>query len=267
MSLQENNENKESFLNRTKRQELISEHLLEHPSVRVQDLAELFNVSPMTIHRDLDELESQGILRKVRGGATALPSSLFESDFRYRMGSATKEKLVIAQFAMQYIEQGEAVMMDDSTTTLALARLLKTVNPLTVITNSLPIIQELSPIKGIRLISLGGEFTPRYRAFTGMICEQAISSLRANILFMSTSTVSDNIAFHQEQDIVKVKRAMMKSSAQRILLVDHSKLNKVALHHLARLDEFDRVILDFDIDSESLENLREARIKVEIASL
>jgi len=257
----------DEIVNRTKRQEKIAEYLLQNSSVYVQELAKIFNVSSMTIHRDLDELEKQGILRKVRGGATAQPSSLFESDFRYRLDFARNAKLAIARFAIRYIEPGQAIMMDDSTTTLTLAELVKDIQPLTVITNSFPIIQELIQTKGIRLISLGGEYMPRYRAFTGMICEKAISSLRANLLLMSTSAVSDNIAFHQEQDIVKVKRAMMKSSARKILLIDHSKLHKIALHHLASLSEFDLVIVDGEVDSESLTILNEAKVKVEIAPI
>jgi len=131
----------DEIVNRTKRQEKIAEYLLQNSSVYVQELAKIFNVSSMTIHRDLDELEKQGILRKVRGGATAQPSSLFESDFRYRLDFARNAKLAIARFAIRYIEPGQAIMMDDSTTTLTLAELVKDIQPLTVITNSFPIIQ------------------------------------------------------------------------------------------------------------------------------
>ena len=258
---------KEGFHDRARRQELIAEYLLQHSSAQIQDLAEQFKVSTMTVHRDLDELERQGMLRKVRGGATAQPSSLFESDIRFRLGSASQEKVAIARCALQYVEPGQAVMMDDSTTTLALARLLPEVIPLTVITNSLTIMVELTPVKGISLISLGGEYVPRYGAFTGLICEQAVSSLRANILFMSTSAISDNVAFHQEQDIVKVKRLMMGSAALRILLVDSSKLHKTALHRLATIDQFDRVIVDARIDADCLDELRKANINVEVAEL
>jgi DeoR/GlpR family transcriptional regulator of sugar metabolism len=258
---------KEGIHDRSRRQERIAEYLLQHSSAQIQDLAELFKVSTMTVHRDLDELERQGMLRKVRGGATAQPSSLFESDIRFRLGSASQEKLAIARCALQYVEPGQAVMMDDSTTTLALARLLPEVIPLTVITNSLTIMVELTPVKGISLISLGGEYVPRYGAFTGLICEQAVSSLRANILFMSTSAISDNVAFHQEQDIVKVKRLMMNSAALRILLVDSSKLHKTALHRLATIDQFDRVIVDAHIDADCLDQLRKANINVEVAPL
>ena len=74
----------------------------------------------------------------------------------------------------------------------------------------------------IRLIALGGDYLPRFDAFTGIICEKAINSLRANLLFMSVSAVSRCVAYHQEQEIVKVKQAMMNSSAEKILLVEQS---------------------------------------------
>lgn len=257
----------ESIINRTRRQEQIAEYILQHSSARVPDLADMFNVSPMTIHRDLDELESQGVIRKVRGGATAQPSSLFESDVRYRRITSINEKEAIARVALSYVEPGQAVILDDSTTTFALARLLGEVEHLTVITNCLSVINELSRFKNIRLIALGGDYLPRYDAFTGVVCEQAIQSLRANILFTSTSAVSDFTAFHQEQEIVKVKRAMIASAERRILLVDHSKLGKVALHRLAPLHEFSHVIVDEGIDRTTLQNLKDAHIHVDVAKL
>ena len=101
--------------------------MLTQPFVAVKDLARLFDVSVMTIHRDLDELEGQGMLRKVRGGATPQPSSIFESNARYRITVARAEKQALANFALTLIEPGHAVVLDDSTTVLTLARLLPAV--------------------------------------------------------------------------------------------------------------------------------------------
>ena len=95
--------------------------VLTQPFVAVKDLARMFDVSVMTIHRDLDELEVQGILRKVRGGATPQPSSIFESNARYRVTVARAEKQALAKFALTLIEPGHAVVVDDSTTGLTLA--------------------------------------------------------------------------------------------------------------------------------------------------
>ena len=106
------------------RQDRIAELVLQQPFVAAKDLAEGFGVSLMTIHRDLDELEARGVLRKVRGGATPQPSSLFESNMRYRLTLASEEKRLLARAALPLIEPGQAVLIDESTTGLTLARLL-----------------------------------------------------------------------------------------------------------------------------------------------
>jgi len=249
------------------RQDWVAEYIIQQGSVTVDDLVDRFNVSRMTIHRDLDELEKLGVLRKVRGGATASPSPLFESDIRYREHVTTREKEAIARYALTFIETGQAVMLDDSTTTLGLARMMKETKPLTVITNCLGIMKELNEVKGIRLISSGGEYMPRYDAFTGLICEKSLSSIRANLLFMSTSAVCGLLAFHQEQEIVKVKTIMMASATKKILLVDHTKIGKVALHRLAELSDFDLVIVDSGVDPIYVEEMRSAHIPIEIAPM
>lgn len=103
--------------------------MLSAGSVTAGELAERFGVSLMTIHRDLDELERQGIVRKYRGGVTAQPSGVFESNVAYRMKSMQAAKDAIAAKAAALVEPGMAVMLDDSTTTLALARRLTGITP------------------------------------------------------------------------------------------------------------------------------------------
>ncbi len=249
------------------RQEQVGEYVLNHGSISAKDLAGIFGVSTMTIHRDLDELEQQGVLRKVRGAAEPRPSSLFESNVRYRIRTAVEEKMAVCRFAAQEVEPGQSVMIDDSTTTLPLARLLRGVSPLTVITNFRMAIDELSDARGVNLTSLGGEYLPSHDAFVGIVCEAAISSLRADVLFISTPAVSECSAMHQEQDIVRIKRAMMHSARRRVLLVDHHKLGKSALHTIAPLSDFDLVVVDSGVDDETLENLRECPVPVEVAPL
>jgi len=252
---------------RTIRQERIAEYVLQHSSVRVQELATKFNVSVMTIHRDLEDLKRQGVLRKVRGGATAQPSSLFESDIRYRATITPREKAAIARSASRLVEPGQAVMLDDSTTSLALAKLLPAFEYLTVITHSLSVLRELSPHKHVHLVALGGDYLPHYDAFAGILCEQAITSLRVNLLFTSTSAVLNLMAYHQEQGIIQVKRAMINSAERSILLVDSTKFGRSALHQLARLQDFDLVIVDDRLASPTLQEMRNAGINVELATV
>lgn len=249
------------------RRERIAEYVLGREVVPARELAARFDVSLMTVHRDLDELERQGVLRKVRGGATPQPSSLFESNVRYRLSAARAEKEALARFALGLIEPGQAVLLDDATTTLALARLLPGLAPITVITNYLATIQALHEAPGVRLIALGGEYLPSHDSFTGVVCEAAIASLRADLFFMSTSAVSAGVAFHQEQEIVKVKRAMLAAATRRVLLIDHAKLGKAALHKLAPLADFDLIVVDAGADETQLRELREAKVPFEVAPL
>lgn len=245
----------------------ITELVLRNASVNIQDLVEMFQVSKMTIHRDLDELEQQGVLRKVRGGATAQPTYLFESHLYYRINTSKKEKEAIATAALAHVEPGEAVMLDDSTTILALAKKLVDISHLTVITNFYTTVDVLRSCRQINLISLGGDYLLRYNAVVGDLCEQMISSLRVNTLFMSSSAVDDVFLFHQEEVIVRVKRAMINSASRRILLLDHGKLGKQALRKVAPITDFDLVIVDSGADPAELDALREHDVPVEIAPL
>jgi DeoR/GlpR family transcriptional regulator of sugar metabolism len=248
------------------RRELIAGIVLADEFVSARELATRFAVSLMTIHRDLDELERRGVLRKTRGGATPQPSSLFESNVRYRLSAAKAEKEALARYALEMIEPGQAVLLDDATTTLALARLLPSIAPLTVITNYLATIQVLHSAPDIRLIALGGEYFPSHDSFLGIVCEDAITSLRADLFFMSTSAVSHGIAYHQEQEVVAVKRAMLRVATKRVLLIDHSKLGKTALHQLAPLADFDLIVVDDGVDAAGLYALEAAKVPFAVAS-
>ncbi len=224
-----------------RRQRIIDE-LMEQGSVIVEDLAALLRVSRMTIHRDLDALEAEGIVFKVRGGATIQSNTLFESDFRYRAGLATKEKRILAQAAAELIEPGQAIIIDGGTTTQALVPLLAQRRPLTVITNSLGIMDELADVSGITLIGLGGIYSRHYNGFAGMFTEQVLAGLRASLLFMSTAAVSGRLAYHQDPQVTQTKRTMLAAAERSFLLVDHTKFEKTALTVLADLSAFELII-------------------------
>jgi len=243
----------------------MSEVVMAEGAVRIESLAERFGISLMTVHRDLDELESRGLLRKSRGVATALSTSLVESSDVYRLGQQNAEKEAIARTALEYIEPGQAIFLDDSTTVLHLAKLLRAKAPLTVITNVLTIMNELRAEPGISLVALGGNYYNWCSAFMGRMTNEAIGKLRADTLIMSTSAVTDDTCFHQVLETVDTKRAMFDAAARRILLVDHTKFERRALHVLAHLEEFDLVIVDHGMDPAGLSRLRAQGVDVVVA--
>ncbi|GAB2607452.1 DeoR/GlpR family DNA-binding transcription regulator [Streptomyces capparidis] len=243
----------------------LSELVLTEGSASASDLAERFGVSLMTIYRDIDELEREGVLRRSRGGVTAQPSGVFESNVAYRKKSMRAEKEALAAKAVTMIEPGMSVMIDDSTTVLELARLLPDVEPLTVVTNFLEALNLLADKRGIHLMALGGDYDPLHDSFLGVPCVEAVEALRVDLCFVSTSSVYGDFAFHQEQRIVAVKRAMLKAADRKVLMVDHSKLSRTALHRLAPLSTFDRVLVDDRTPPDALRSLEDRGVRCELA--
>src|SRR5438067_45150 len=144
---------------RSIRQQLITDYVVSKGSASATELAELTGVSVMTVHRDLDELSRRGLLRKFRGGVTAQPSTVFESNSEYRLNAHVEAKSAIARQAVSYVEPGMSILLDDSTSALALAKLLPRIAPLTVATNYLPTISVLKGLEDLRLIGIGGDYS------------------------------------------------------------------------------------------------------------
>ncbi|GAA0471506.1 DeoR/GlpR family DNA-binding transcription regulator [Streptomyces stramineus] len=230
--------------------------------VRTSALAEEFGVSVMTVHRDLDALQSQGWLRKVRGGASSLPSTQFHGSVSERMTTMARTKHRLARAAAALLAPGQIVMLDDSTTCLSLARQMADHTPLTVITNSLPAVSALARESGISLIALGGTYFPAYDAFMGLHTAQSVESFRADVLFMSTTAVTGGRCYHMSPETVQVKRAMMASAARRVLLVDHTKFANQGLYALAPLTDFDLVLVDDAAPASEVRRLRESGVDV-----
>lgn len=247
------------------RRQLIAETVMAEGSLRIEELTERFGISLMTAHRDVDELVSRGLFRKTRGIVTAAPTSLIESSDVYRASRQSTQKKLIAEAAMRFIEPGQAIFLDDSTTVLQMATHLPGKVPLTVITNSLNIMNELRGVRDLTLLGLGGQFYNWCNAFMGHITTNEIRRLRADVAFMSMSAITDDIVFHQSAEMVETKRAMFDSSAKRILVADHTKFERRALHSFAALSEFDVVIVDEDIPNEHLDRLHSKGINVVVA--
>ena len=250
---------------RVSRQAAITERVMSEGTVRIEDLASDFDVSPMTIHRDLDALSAQGLLRKSRGVVTALSTTRSEASTTFRMQREVDSKRAVAAAAFAYVDPGCTIILDDSTTGIFLASWLPQKQPLTVITNFQPIMTDLQNESHINLISLGGLYYPWCSAYMGNMTRSALRQLRADTFFMSTSAIIDDVCFHQHHDTVLIKEAAFQASQKRVLYVDHTKFATRALHALLPLSAFDVVIVDEDTDEQHVDRLTQQGVHVVVA--
>ncbi|WP_045859055.1 DeoR/GlpR family DNA-binding transcription regulator [Raoultella terrigena] len=249
------------------RRQLIVEAVMVEGAIRIEDITERFGISLMTAHRDIDELVERGLLHKSRGVVSATPTSLVESSDIYRSTRQLEEKQAIAEVAVSYLEPGQSTFLDDSTTVFQMARLLPARAPQTIITNSLTLMGELKGLPDITLLGLGGQLHNWCNAFMGHMTRSEIAGLRADMFFLSMSAIVDDAVFHQSAEMVETKRAMFESAQQRILLMDHTKFERRALHRFADLSEFDVVIVNQGIPLPALNRMRELGVNVVVAPM
>lgn len=247
------------------RRRLMAETVMAEGAMRIEDIAERFGVSLMTAHRDLDELESRGFLRKTRGIVSSAPTSIIESSDTYRASSQGAEKRAIAEAAAAFVESGQAAFFDDSTTVLQLVPHISMRVPLTAITNSLVLMNELKSMRDLTLLGLGGKFHNWCNAFMGPATTAEIGQLRADRVFMSLSAIIDDKVFHQSAEMAETKRAMFQSAATRILLADHTKFERRALHAMGSLYDFDVIVVDDRTAPAHIERMKLHGMQVVIA--
>jgi len=232
---------------RDQRRRAILDHVLARGQATASELAEVVGRSLMTVHRDLDDLASRGLVRKFHGGVSALPTSMFESSSEFRKQRNTEAKAALAVAAAQLVEPGMSILLDDSTTVLGLAKMLSQKAPLTVLTNYRDAIDVLVDAEDIRVIAIGGTYSKTHNSFVGSPHLTGLDSYAVDIVFQSTSTMDGNMTYHQEEDLVPMKRAMLNAGSRKVLMMDSSKVGRTSLHQFVPVHAFTDIIVTKDI--------------------
>lgn len=252
---------------REQRLDGIRAHLMTLGTASIEELSALTGVSRMTIHRDLDELEHRGVLHRTRGGASVEKTLLFEASVDYRLSLERRAKEAIAAYAATLVEPGQVLLLDDSTTSHTFLRALPPDLPVTIVSNFLPNLQVAATRANTHVIALGGDYQPSYQAFFGLLTENALATIHADVLVSSASALRGRSLFHQSQLVISTRRAMMGSSATRMLLVDSSKISHTALYLYGSVEDYDHLIVDDRTDSETLETLSELDVEVHVVQV
>ena len=229
----------------------------------IESLAGHFDVSEMTIRRDLQELADDGKVIRTRGGATPAQRVSFEFRFLERTRQQAKEKAQIAQMAASLIAPGESVLLDSSTTTLAIARCLPAIGDLTVVTTSLPIASELFGRSGVNVMLLGGSLRQDSPDLCGALAERSLESIRADIAFIGVDAVDDAGRLYNHSPEVGRLLQHMAQSAERVYgVADHTKIGRHELMRFADAQDWFGLITDDGLDSAVLRRLRKAGVRV-----
>jgi len=242
-------------------------NLLENQgAVQVTDLVAQFDVSEMTIRRDLDILERKGLLRRVHGGAVSDRGRSYEPPFMSRSTTQQEEKACIGKLAAELVRSGDSITLDVGTTTLEIARHLAAKQNLTIITPCFQIASLLCQNPDIRLILTGGILRPSELSMVGPIAEQTFRQFFVDKLFLGAAGVDFEAGLTEfNLEDTMVKKAMLQSAKQVILVADSSKFNRVAFTSIASLDVLDVVITDRLLDPAIVEKLEGLDIEVMLA--
>lgn len=228
----------------------------------VDDLALSLGVSTMTIRRDLQELADTGHVLRTHGGAVPAARVSFEFRFLKDAQQNAQAKEQIARLAVEQIRDGDSVLLDSSTTTLAIARHLRG-RALTVITTSLPIASELYACKGIDLILLGGLLRNDSPDLAGPLTEANLENMRATVAFIGADGIDDAGMIYNKSTTVARMLQKMAGSAERVYAVaDHSKVGKTALMRFGDISKWQGLITDSDLDTTWHKRFKQAGVRL-----
>jgi DeoR/GlpR family transcriptional regulator of sugar metabolism len=241
------------------RRQLILQAVRTGRAAGVVELAQQFDVSEMTVRRDLAHLADQGMLTRVHGGAV---SSRDEPPFAQIAVERLSEKERIGRAAAELVRDGQTIMIDIGTTTLQLARNLRE-RELTVITSNLAVLEELLPCERIELVSLGGVVRRNYRSLVGVLAEDSLRQLSADVAFLGASGVRRDLAVMDTTMVeVPIKRGMIAASRRVVLLADAEKFAMGGVVRVCGPEELDVVVTDAGDEEPALLELARAGVEV-----
>lgn len=251
------------FIPTTERQAQILDMLTRQGRLSVGEIVGQFSVSEATARRDLETLASAGKLQRVHGGALVLHQAPPEPPILQREDWQSDEKQRIGQAAAQLIRDGETIFLGSGTTVLEVARNLKTRKNLTVITNSLPVMNMFSGIHGITVISLGGFLRKSELSFIGHITEQSIRDLRADKVILGIHAISlEHGLTNDYLAETMTDRAILQMGQKVVLAADHTKFGLVSMSYVAPVEIVNTIVTDTQVPGEVVEALREKKIEV-----
>jgi DeoR/GlpR family transcriptional regulator of sugar metabolism len=249
----------------------ILEILREEGRVTVPELCERFHVSEMTIRRDLRDLDREGMLRRVHGGAIYSLGRSYEPPYQLRSTDSTEAKQAIGRAAAEMIFDGDSIALDIGTTTIEIARSICDKRNLTIVTAGLPIAFEiastLSLNSDVRLILTGGIVRPGELSMIGHLAHHVYREFHVDKAFIGIGglTLEAGLTEYNLEDAL-VKRPLLGSANQVIVVADGSKFGRTTFVTVGPLSAVDMVITDETAPNDMVQALQDMGIQVIVAT-
>ena len=234
-----------------------------HGRAVVGELSRTLHISQITIRKDLDYLQSKGLIQRTHGGALRLQSgAMFDPSLQEKQKQHFQEKQRIAAAAAKMVQEGECVMLDSGTTTTAIAQALKGFSQLTIITNAMNIAADLAGTD-FEVILIGGSLRKNSFSLVGPLAEDVLEEMHADILFLGVDGFDSEIGLTTPNFLEsRVNRAMVKASRRVVAVCDSTKFNRRSLSRIVPVSAIHCVITDTDLPSAIAEGLLNQNVEV-----
>lgn len=224
---------------------------------KVNELAQRFNTSAVTIRSDLNELDQRGLVQRSHGGAVIQDTVFRESPVYERIKSQSKEKQRIGAMAATLVREGETIILDSGTTALEVARHLKNIPMIQVITNGVNIAAELLNSRNTQIIMMGGTVRNDSASIVGRSTEDMLEQFSADKLFLCGAGCDPDFGVSGTNlEETMANRAMLRAAREIIVVADASKFSKRSMSLIASFSEVDIVISDVNLQPEVQERIR-----------
>jgi DeoR family fructose operon transcriptional repressor len=227
------------------RQEQLLGYVNDKKTATIEELSNFLQVSKVTVRRDLDELSDAGLINKIYGGALSIYNNLsIDIPSRGKTGICVEEKKRIGKAAADLIKDGDVIILDSGTTTIEIAKQLRD-KKITAITNDLKIAMEITHQASVTLILAGGIVESNVYTTVGHETEKFISGIHVNKSFIGADAFSMKSGItNRTLNEIPIKEAMLHAAEKKILVADHTKLEKEVFATLCPLNVIDTLVID-----------------------
>ena len=246
------------------RQVRIEEFLQKAEFASLDELSELVDASPSTVRRDLSALEAKGTVQRTHGGARVVNPGSDEFTFSKRDTHELDEKEAIGKACAELIRPNQTIIVDAGTTAFHAARHLENKRA-QIITNSLPVANQLASANGIEVVVSGGVIYPRLGVLVGPLAVEAFSKLHADVAIMGGGGITVEGITNSHGLLIDIQRAMIKAARKVIFCLDHTKFGRKSVSVLCELDRLQTIVTDHQAPTDMIAALRANGLEIIVA--